>query len=406
VSDGGDRPAQIGRYRIDRILGTGAMGVVYLAHDPAIDRPVALKLIRADLLDDESRSDYIDRFTAEARAVGRFHHPNIVSLYDLSLHDGNPFLVMEYIQGESLYQVIRRSGRFAPAIAVEIMLQVLRALAAAHASGIVHRDVKPANVMIAPGRLVKMMDFGIARFDTSNLTQPGAVIGTPRYMSPEQILGKTVDARGDLFSSGVVLHEMLTGTPPFDGGSMMETMQKILTWEPPDLSIYDSSISSGIAAVLRKALAKDPAERFPDANAMAAALLAGAAAPYDDRTAVARPPVGATPAPGSSAPGSSAPGSSASGSSASGSSASGSSAPGSSAPGSSAPGSSVAALSAEEVTRAERALAVVVGPIAKIMVKRALPMARTGDELWQALSRLIPSEGERAQFLSHRSDRA
>lgn len=371
MSDGGDRPAQIGRYRIDRILGTGAMGVVYLAHDPAIDRPVALKLIRADLLDDESRRDYVNRFTAEARAVGRFHHPNIVSLYDLSLHDGNPFLVMEYIQGESLYQAIRRSGRFTQTIAVEIMRQVLGALGAAHASGIVHRDVKPANVMIAPGRLVKMMDFGIARFDTSNLTQPGAVIGTPRYMSPEQILGKTVDARGDLFSSGVVLHEMLTGTPPFDGGSMMETMQKILTYEPPDLSIYDSSISSGIAAVVRKALAKDPTDRFPDAKAMAAALLAGAAgavavaaAAHDDRTALARPPA--------SAP---------------------------------AGGSSVAALSAEEVVRAERALTMVVGPIAKIMVKRALPMARTPDDLWQALTGLLSSDSERAQFLRHRGAR-
>ena len=353
------------------------MGVVYLAHDPAIDRPVALKQIRADLLDDESRRDYIDRFTAEARAVGRFHHANIVSLYDLSVHDGNPFLVMEYVEGESLYQALRRGGRLAPAVAVEIMQQVLGALAAAHASGIVHRDVKPANVMIAPGRLVKMMDFGIARFDTSNLTQPGTVIGTPRYMSPEQILGKTVDARGDLFSSGVVLHEMLSGTPPFDGGSITETIQKILMADPPDLSIYDSSISSEIASVVRKALAKDPMDRYPDAKAMAAALRAGAAAAvHDDRTAVARPlpaaPLPAAPLPAASMSGVS---------------------------------MSATSVSAEEVVRVERALAMVVGPIAKIMVKRALSKARTSEELWQALSGQISSEGERTQFLSHRTSR-
>lgn len=375
MSGGGNHPTQIGRYRIDRILGTGAMGVVYLAHDPAIDRPVALKLIRADLLDDDSRRDYVDRFTAEARAVGRFHHANIVSLYDLSIHEGNPFLVMEYIQGESLYQALKRGGRLAPEIAVEIMQQVLDALAAAHASGIVHRDVKPANVMIAPGRLVKMMDFGIARFDTSNLTQPGTVIGTPRYMSPEQILGKTVDARGDLFSSGVVLHEMLSGTPPFDGGSMTETIQKILMSEPPDLSVYDSSISSGIAAVVRKALAKDPIDRYPDAKTMAAALRAGAAAPHDDRTTVARPSVAALPV----AP--------------------------LSASSMSAVSLSAASVSAEEVVRVERALAMIVGPIAKIMVKRALSSARTSEDLWLALSGQISSEGERAQFLSHRAPR-
>ena len=375
MSGGGNHPTQIGRYRIDRILGTGAMGVVYLAHDPAIDRPVALKLIRADLLDDDSRRDYVDRFTAEARAVGRFHHANIVSLYDLSIHEGNPFLVMEYIQGESLYQALKRGGRLAPEIAVEIMQQVLDALAAAHASGIVHRDVKPANVMIAPGRLVKMMDFGIARFDTSNLTQPGTVIGTPRYMSPEQILGKTVDARGDLFSSGVVLHEMLSGTPPFDGGSMTETIQKILMSEPPDLSVYDSSISSGIAAVVRKALAKDPIDRYPDAKTMAAALRAGAAVPHDDPTTVARPSVAALPV----AP--------------------------LSASSMSAVSLSAAPVSAEEVVRVERALAMIVGPIAKIMVKRALSSARTSEDLWLALSGQISSVGERAQFLSHRAPR-
>lgn len=357
MAGGDEHPTRIGRYRIERVLGTGAMGVVYLAQDPIIDRPVALKLIRADLLDDEDRRDYVDRFNAEARAVGRFHHPNIVSVYDLSLHDGNPFLVMEYIEGESLYQAIKRDGRFTTAIALEIMQQVLEALAAAHTGGIVHRDVKPANVMIAPGRHVKMMDFGIARFDTSILTQPGTVIGTPRYMSPEQIMGKTVDARGDLFSAGVVLHEMLSGTPPFDGGSMIETMQKVLTSEPPDLSVYDSAISPRISSVVRKALAKEPSDRFQDAKAMAAALREGAAAAaLDDRTAMVKP-------------------------------------------------RPMAVLSGDDVGRAERALTMVLGPIAKIMVKRALPTARTSEDLWQSLSGQIQSEDERAKFLRYRNDR-
>jgi eukaryotic-like serine/threonine-protein kinase len=245
---------------------------------------------------------------------------------------------------------------------------------------------------------VKMMDFGIARFDTSTLTQQGSVIGTPRYMSPEQILGKPVDARGDLFSSGVVLHEMLSGTPPFDGGSMSETIHKILSMEPPDLTSFDNTISPGIAAVVRKALAKEPAERFPNARTMAAALRSGTSVDYDDSTAVIRHGFNDPPAAGASPPG---PGPASVSQRSISQSFLGHSAV--------APPSltsrSGTGLSAEEIVRAERALALALGPIAKIMVKRALPNAHTADELWQALSALIPSDGERAQFLKQRGAR-
>jgi eukaryotic-like serine/threonine-protein kinase len=160
------------------------MGLIYLAHDPAIDRKVAIKLIRADLLGGEERADYVARFQHEAQAAGRCAHPNIVAVYDFSLHEGNPYLAMEYVEGRNLSEVLAGSGRFPPPAAVALIGQVLDALACAHGLGIVHRDVKPANILLLPDRRVKMTDFGISRLDTSGLTQTGSVIGTPSYMSP------------------------------------------------------------------------------------------------------------------------------------------------------------------------------------------------------------------------------
>lgn len=348
---GNHHPTQIGRYRIDRILGAGTMGVVYLARGPAQDRPVALKLIRADLLGDRDRGRYLQRFADEVRAVILLKNTNIIPIYDISLHNGNPFLVMEYVRGESLRQAIGRHGRFSIPAVVEVMLQVLEALGAAHAGGVVHRDVKPANVMIGPDQFVKVVDFGIAPFDNSILTQAGAVIGTPGYMSPEQILGEAVDARADLFSAGVILHEMLIGTPPFEGDSTVATIHGILNAEPPNLSANDSSIPPEVAAVVAQALAKDPAERFQTAQAMVDALRQWISTPAPEAPTIqVRTPEMVT-------------------------------------------------LSSNEIQRAERALAMAIGPIAKIVVKRAVPTARSSEDFWLVLAKQIQTDDDRRAFL-------
>jgi len=213
------QPGQIGRYRIESVLGRGAMGIIYGAHDPAIDRKVAIKLVRADLLQGGDRSEYVARFQQEAQAAGRCAHPNIVAVYDFALHEGNPYIAMEYINGVSLAQVPARPGGFAIPEIIDLGGQMLDALAAAHALGVIHRDIKPANIMLTDHGRVKVTDFGISRLDTSHITGSGAVIGTPSYMSPEQCRGETADGRSDLFSVGVVLYELLTGTKPFAGTS-------------------------------------------------------------------------------------------------------------------------------------------------------------------------------------------
>ncbi len=255
------------------------MGIVYKAHDPAIDRPVAIKLVRADLLDGEERADYLARFQREAQAAGRCTHPNIVAVYDFALHEGNPFLAMEYVEGASLSQVLARTGRVAPDAAVQVMVQVLEALGRAHSLGVVHRDVKPANILLLPDGRVKVTDFGISRLDSVGTTQTGAVIGTPSYMSPEQCRGEPVDARSDLFSAGAVLYELLSGERPFPGRSFTEVVHQLLTEAPADIRVKLPGLPPGLVAVLDKALAKRPEDRFASAAAMMEALRGGAGDP-------------------------------------------------------------------------------------------------------------------------------
>jgi eukaryotic-like serine/threonine-protein kinase len=267
-------PAFIGRYQIEATLGRGAMGVVYRAHDPEIDRRVAIKLIRADLLDGEERVNYIARFRREAQAAGRCTHPNIVTIYDFATHEGNPFLAMEFVDGASLSQVRPTGKPLAEEDAIYIMLQVLDALATAHAMGVVHRDIKPANILLVGGSRVKVTDFGISRFDTSELTQEGAAIGTPSYMSPEQCRGDPVDARSDLFSTGSVLHELLSGERAFAGRNFMEITRRVLNEEPTNLAERGISISPALQSVLSRALSKSVEARFASATEMSAALRA------------------------------------------------------------------------------------------------------------------------------------
>ena len=256
------------------MLGRGAMGVIYRAHDPVIDRTVALKLVRADLLEGEEREEFLARFRQEAQAAGRCMHPNIVTIHDFALHDGNPFLAMEYVQGDSLAAALRRTGRFTPAAAIAVMAQVLDALGAAHALGIVHRDIKPANILLLADGRVKVTDFGIARIDTAGMTLAGTVLGTPSYMSPEQCRGDPVDGRSDLFSAGAVLFELLSGERPFPGRTFTAITQALMDPAPIEPGARLAGQPPALVAVVRRALAKRAEERFASAAAMAAALRA------------------------------------------------------------------------------------------------------------------------------------
>ena len=264
-------PARIGRYTVAGVIGRGAMGVIYRAHDPAIDRAVALKLIRADLLEGQERADYLERFQREAQAAGRCAHPNIVAVYDFALHEGNPFIAMEFVQGLSLAQALAGGRRFTPAQAVDVTLQLLAALACAHGFGVVHRDIKPANLLLRDGS-IKVTDFGISRLDSSHLTQDGSVMGTPSYMSPEQCRGDTVDPRSDLFSAAAILYEMLTGERPFPGRGFTDISYHVVNEPARPLAALAPAAPPSLQAVLDRALAKQPTERFASADEMAAAL--------------------------------------------------------------------------------------------------------------------------------------
>jgi serine/threonine protein kinase len=272
-----DDPPTIGRYVVETTLGRGAMGVVYRAHDPAIDRVVAIKLIRADLLDGDEQQAFISRFRQEARAAGRCTHPNIVGIYDFALHEGNPFLAMEMVEGTDLRTVFKTRAPVSASDIVAVASQVLAALGAAHAAGIVHRDIKPANIMITLSGQVKVTDFGISHIHSTELTQAGTVLGTPSYMSPEQCRGDRVDGRSDLFSLGVVLYELLSGKRPFAARTQIATMYRLLNEEPEDLHQLRPDLPAEFARAIMRSLAKKLDARFETASDMARALASASA---------------------------------------------------------------------------------------------------------------------------------
>lgn len=266
-----DTPTTVGRYVIDKLLGRGSMGVVYKAHDPEIDRSVAIKLVRLDLLESGHRDDYLARFRREVQAAGRCMHTNIIAIYDFGSHEGNPFFAMEYVDAPPLDEAFPRHVGLGSYGAAPIVLQLLDALSCAHELGIVHRDIKPSNMLLTAEGVVKVMDFGISHISTSHLTQIGSVMGTPRYMSPEQFRGDPVDARSDIFSTGAVLHELLTGKPPISGKSFEEVMVKLLH-DGLELEPADILMPEPMRQVVAKALARLPEDRFESADAMTAAI--------------------------------------------------------------------------------------------------------------------------------------
>ena len=264
---------QLGRYRILGELGRGAMGVVYRAEDPLLDRQLAIKTVFVPA-DDADRSEYEARFTQEARAAGKLGHPGIVTIYDVGREGEVVYMAMELLEGVDLgAQAATR--RFPVTEAVSIVERVADALSFAHDRGVVHRDIKPPNIMLVGGGRVKIMDFGIARMRSSDLkTQTGMMMGTPRYMSPEQVAGRAVDQRSDIFSLGTVLYELLTGTKLFSGNDATEIMYNVSQLRPVPPSRINRQVPSMLDLVVAKALEKDAGERYQDAHQFSADLRA------------------------------------------------------------------------------------------------------------------------------------
>jgi serine/threonine protein kinase len=267
---------KLGRYELIRVLGKGAMGVVYEGRDPNLDRRVAIKTVKVENLSEEAAAEYEHRFRTEARSAARLQHPNIVSVYD-SDRDGNiAFLVMEYIQGDDLKHYLDRGVRYSLEQSLKMIRDLLSALDYAHKQGIVHRDIKPANLLIEPGGRVKLTDFGVARIqDSGEATRTqGSMVGTLKYMSPEQVQGQKIDARADLFSVGVVLYQLLTDKRPFDGDNDFSIIHQIIGHSPPPPSSVNPKLPAAIDAVVARSLAKNRDERFATARDFAVALQA------------------------------------------------------------------------------------------------------------------------------------
>ncbi len=262
---------QLGRYEIVRVLGSGAMGIVYEGLDTSLNRQVAIKtIIKSALVDSEQAADYSKRFMREAQAVARLNHANIVTVYDFGEEGDVAYFVMEFIQGNELKQFIDSGVRFSLSKSLGLMIKLLDALDYAHSQGIVHRDIKPANIMIDKAGKLKLTDFGVVKFvDSQEGTQAGTMVGTPGYMSPEQILGTSVSPKSDIFAAGVVLYQLLTGQKPFTGDGVFAIQQKIVNEEPPPPSSIDANLPPIFDQIISKALAKKPEQRYAHASEFA-----------------------------------------------------------------------------------------------------------------------------------------
>jgi serine/threonine-protein kinase len=289
---------KLGKYEIRRELGKGAMGVVYEGFDPVIERTVAIKTIRPEQLEKTQAAEILARFKREAQAAGRLNHPHIVAIYDYGevVPEGDPapaegesarvaFIAMEFIKGKELKDHFDANERFAIKEIERIMGELLDALDHAHRNGVTHRDMKPANIILLADGKVKVADFGIARIETSELTQAGTILGTPSYMSPEQFLGQPVDGRSDIFSCGVILYQFLTGEKPFTG-TVTTIMHKVLKEEPLPPSMLNVTLPAAWDAVVKKAMAKSLVERYQTAAEFSAAIRTAVSRQSTDQTVV------------------------------------------------------------------------------------------------------------------------
>jgi serine/threonine protein kinase len=359
-----DIPASIGKYRVTRPLGKGAMGMVYEGFDPVIERKVAIKTILGEYLEAGEMEEAVTRFKREAQAGGRLQHPCIVGVYEYGGDGHMAFIVMEYVEGEELKRMLQSGRRFELIEVFEIMKQLLGALDYSHKQGVVHRDIKPANLMITPGPKVKVMDFGIARLESSSLTQVGTVVGTPTHMSPEQLMGLTADGRADLWSSGVILYELLTGVSPFLAETPATVMHKVLQKEPAPPSSLVAGLPPGFDGVVARALAKKADERFQTAREFQAGLLQALQGKIVNATAARRTET-QRPAQASTA----------------------------------VRKAPAIAIAPEALAEIERSLSRHVGPLAKILIKRSQGEAASVEEFFRALAESIPDADEQKAFL-------
>ena len=359
----GARPVNIGRYRVAGVLGRGAMGVVYLGHDVAIDRQVAIKTIHRRLLSGGDGAEWLERFRREVRAAGRCLHPNIVTVFEYGEEDGAPYIVMEYIQGRELRDYLKDRQPLPLANAVAVIVQVLQALGHAHAHGVVHRDIKPGNIILLSDGQVKVTDFGIARMETvSGMTQVGMTVGTPGYMAPEQFRGAEADRRADLYATGVVLFELLTGSRPFTGRGASELMYQVLNEPPRKATLLNPRLPPELDDVLAKALTKAPDERFQEAGEFIAALeslkLVEREIAADGSTVIRVAPVQAPEPPPNALPG----------------------------------------WDSALLTQIEQQLVIYLGPVAKILVRKTALQVGSPKELIQQVAATIPGEQDRLMF--------
>jgi len=264
-----EQPRTIGRYEVIERVGRGGMGVLYRGRDPVLDREVAIKVMGGDFAADDSART---RFYREARASARLQHRNIVTIYEFAEDNGNPYIAMEFLRGQSLQQRMASATPFPLVQKLDIVTQLLTGLHYAHEQGIVHRDVKPANIWLLEDGTVKLLDFGIAKIAASTMTSAGSVLGSAFYMAPEQVTGREVDGRADIFAAGVVLYELLTTHRPFEGESPTVVMMKIVNEDATPITKYLTDLQPALAAAVMKALHKEPARRFPHAGDFGAEL--------------------------------------------------------------------------------------------------------------------------------------
>ena len=371
----------VGDYRIINIIGRGGMGTVYKVQHQISDRIEAMKVILPELIDS---SELADRFIREIKVQARLSHPNITSLHN-ALRFGNELLmVMEFVEGTTLYERLRKAG-MDPGSSVHVISQVLDALSYAHAHGVVHRDIKPANIMLTANGSVKLMDFGIARSltDHKELTRTGAAIGSLHYMSPEQVQGAAVDHRSDIYSVGIVLYEMVTGTKPIQGDSSWAIMNAHLNQIPRSPAAINRAIPISLSLAILKAIEKDPADRYQNAAEFLETLGvarnrhlrdAGAAA-IPDVTAQAVPQVRVTPA-AAATPLPITP--------------------------TGTPARNTQLFETRELDRVKQDLAAYVGPMARIIVDRAAKKATNWDQFYDIISKEVPEGSERKRFLAGR----
>jgi serine/threonine protein kinase len=376
-------PQRLGKYPITAVIGEGAMGVVYKAFDPVIERPVAIKTIHKRLAgSDDAAASYAARFRNEAQAVGRLSHPGIVAIYEYGEDADTAFIAMEYVEGRTLSQLLASTPLPNEPTIVRVMDQLLDALDCAHRAGVWHRDIKPANIIVTASGQLKVTDFGIARIESNALTLVTSIIGTPGYIAPEQYLGLPLDHRIDVFAAGVLMYRMLTGNSPF-AGAPEAVMYKTVHEEPTPPSRVDGSKRSvPFDAVIATALAKKPEARYASAAAFRQALRAAAGAPaaqaHDATQTLPFPPPlppAVSPAPTPTHPGSLP------------------------SVGTLLSASSIAGWDASALAPIERALATLLGPMAKLLVRQAARDCTDLASLSARVAETIPDAKDRAAFL-------